>query len=252
VAASAAIVRASEIHRINPIVLLIKAQTVQGLLGEGYYPSSSDRVEYAFGCGCAGRGSCDLALAGLDKQVDCLARALRKSFDELGGKDGKTAGGWAVGVERQTLDGVKVTPGNKATAALYQYAPLVERSQGGNWLFWNLWGKYTEALTYFGPTGGRPNGSWVGDTCTKDADCTFPGGQCQSAYVGGFCTAPCNPNPCPSSGSRVETFCGSFGGVGYCTPICDPNVPASCRDGYECRGVKQSGGSLARNVCVPR
>ncbi|MEO6420846.1 MAG: hypothetical protein ABIP39_15645, partial [Polyangiaceae bacterium] len=86
VRASDAVVRAGAQYRINPLVLLVRAQVDQGLIGEQYYPFPPSRVEYVFGCGCPGGGlQCDPALAGFDRQVDCVARKLRSSLDEIAG-----------------------------------------------------------------------------------------------------------------------------------------------------------------------
>src|SRR5258706_5613827 len=76
--ASDAIVRAAQTYQLNPLVFLVRAEMDQGLLGEQFYPSPPSRVEYAFGCGCDGKGKCDPKLAGFDVQVECLARQLRK------------------------------------------------------------------------------------------------------------------------------------------------------------------------------
>jgi hypothetical protein len=148
-----AIMAAAAEYGLNPIVLLVRAEMNGGLIGLEVYPSDPSRVEYVFGCGCADSGSdCDPALAGFDVQVDCLASALRESLDAIAAA-GHTDGGWGPGIAMTTLDGVRVTPADASTAALYQYTPAVDQgAAGGNWLFWNLWQKYASALGYKGAT----------------------------------------------------------------------------------------------------
>jgi hypothetical protein len=153
VRADDAIMAASAEYGLNPIVFLVRAEMNGGLIGLEVYPSDASRVEYVFGCGCAdGASDCDPALAGFDVQVDCLASALRESLGAIAAS-GHTDGGWGPGIAMTTLDGVRVTPADASTAALYQYTPAVDQgAAGGNWLFWNLWQKYASALGYKGAT----------------------------------------------------------------------------------------------------
>jgi hypothetical protein len=151
VAASDAIAAAAARYALNPLVFLVRAEMDQGLVASSGYPSPSSRVEYAFGCGCVGPGSCDPSYAGFDRQVDCLGAALRDSLDAVAAT-GKTENGWGPGVTSTTIDGVNVTPADDSTAALYQYTPVVAVGKpGGNWLFWNLWNAYARALGYAPP-----------------------------------------------------------------------------------------------------
>jgi len=111
VRAADAIANASIAHQINPLVILVRAQMEQGLLGAQFYPFPPARIEYVFGCGCPGGGlACDANLAGFDRQADCLARRLRASLDEIAGPAQQTAGGWGPGKEAISLDGSRVTP----------------------------------------------------------------------------------------------------------------------------------------------
>jgi hypothetical protein len=249
VRASEAIARSATGQRINPIVFIVRAEMEQGLVGEQFYPSQASRVEYAFGCGCDGKGNCDPLLAGFDAQVDCLARALRKSLDAIAA-NGATEGGWAPGVQKATVDGQRVTPRDEATAALYQYTPKVGQGTGGNWLFWNVWQLYTNALAYYGPVGAPMNGGLVGDACTSNATCNFADAICATNYPGGLCTAPCTTT-CPASEGMGGSFCASFQQAGYCLAVCDPMVPTSCRAGYGCKQAQQFGSRTASAyVCV--
>lgn len=148
-----AIVRASRKYRINPIVFLAHAERAQGLVGSRAYPFPASRVEFAFGCGCMAPGQCDLAVGGFDKQVDCLGRALRTSLDQLTGPNQATDGGWSLTGPTKTIDGQQITPATNATAALYQYLPLVGDSRSGNRVFFTIFQLYATALSYFDPGG---------------------------------------------------------------------------------------------------
>ncbi len=252
VLASDAIVRVAQAFHLNPLVFLVRAEMAEGLLGDQTYPLPPSQVEYVFGCGCAAAGQCDPMLAGFDRQVDCLARALRASLDEIA-KSGATAGGWAPGQPGTTFDGQTVTPKDAATAALYQYLPVVGTGSGGNWLFWNIWQNYALATNYAGPAGGPAGGTAaIGDGCNTPGDCADPGALCATGqnYPGGLCTLPCTGNDCPPS--ATGTFCADFKQNGYCLAVCDPTVPASCRQGYKCIRVHRFGASNpndAQNVC---
>lgn len=149
VAASAAVLLAASANRINPVVFLVELQVTQGLVGERYYPSDSRRVEYAFDCGCNGRGACDASFAGLDKQLMCLGADYRRALDSA--QAGRpTPGGWTSTATKTTLDGKKVQPANPATATLYDRRPIVaEKQAGGVWAWWNIWNIYNETNSLF-------------------------------------------------------------------------------------------------------
>jgi hypothetical protein len=253
VSAAGAIAAAALRYALNPIVFLVRAQMDQGLIGAPVYPQPAWRVEYVFGCGCNAPGSCDPAYAGFDVQIDCLGAALRDSLDQIA-VTGATAGGWAPGATARTRDGVSVTPSDDSTAALYAYTPVVAQGQpGGNWLFWNLWQKYTESIGYTGPAGPTGNGGWIGDPCAADGQCSYGGvaGTCATQYPSGLCTLSCTQS-CPSSQSQAPTFCADLGAQGgLCLPVCNPAVP-ECRTGYTCKSVARVGDATAKQfVCVP-
>ncbi len=105
---------------VSPIYVLARIQTESGLVRGG----SLGRVDAAAGCGCPDGEACDPELAGFARQIDCAARLVRSYADDLDAR-GETVSGWAVGRERQTLDGCSVAPTNRATAALYTYTPWV-------------------------------------------------------------------------------------------------------------------------------
>ncbi len=242
-----AIMRSSTKYRINPLVFLVRLEMAQGLVGEQFSPFPPARVEYVFGCGCTNANVCQPSLAGLDKQLDCLGRALRTSLDEIKAT-GATAGGWGPGRSAVTADGQKVIPADDSTATLYQYMPLVGFGKSGNWLFWNIWQKYAQELEYQ-PTGGPAVGSaWIGDPCTTDQLCDgYSSGLCandpkDSRTPGGMCTFDCTKQDCPSDADHAKAFCAEFSdGVGRCLLLCNPDAPA-CRAGYTCKpGVHRFG-----------
>ncbi|MBK6690716.1 MAG: hypothetical protein IPG50_00670 [Myxococcales bacterium] len=126
-----ALLNASEQYRINPLVLLVRAEMAEGLVALDYYPiDAPGRVEYLFRCGCRGPGTCDAALAGFDRQVDCLARQYRIILTDMENNGGVTAGGWAKEREGRTVDGKSVTPADEGTAAMYQFDPRVGALRG--------------------------------------------------------------------------------------------------------------------------
>ena len=149
--ASQAISAAAERYGLSPLVFLVRAEMDAGLVSATGYPAAPARVEYVFGCGCAGGGAiCDPTAGGFDKQVDCLGSALRANMQAVCGASGRTAGGWAIGQPAITLDGVRVAPATEAAAALYQYTPVVAvGAAGGNWLFFNVWQLYAAQPNYF-------------------------------------------------------------------------------------------------------
>ena len=253
VRAADAIVRTANRYGINPLVFVVRAEMVQGLVGEEFYPSPPSRVEYVFGCGCSGAGSCDPAMAGFDRQIDCLGRALRTSLDAIAA-NGSTAGNWGPGITSTTLDAQSVTPVDASTAALYEYTPVVgfEKS-GGNWLFWNVWQNYTLSLGYSGGVPGTsPTGSWIGDACTTDPSCAVPSGICVTNYPGGLCTVGCT-DACPSDSAHGPSFCTDFPGQGgFCLAVCNLGAPA-CRTGYTCVKVAKFGDATqSEAACLPQ
>ena len=234
-----AIVKAAQKYRINPLVFLVRLEMAEGLLGEQFYPFPPSRVEYVFDCGCSGPTTCAPALAGLDKQLDCLGRSFRTSLNEITANQ-QTSGGWGPGKQQISVDGKKVTPTDASTAALYQYTPVVGTGKTGNWLFWNIWQKYATAVDYQAPVGGGgTSSSWIGDACTADPLCDFAGGVCMldPRTPGGMCSADCTNADCPNDPDRPATFCANFASgtsaQGMCLLVCNPNAPA-CRAGYTC------------------
>lgn len=249
VRASAAIVAAAQKHRINPLVLLVYTEITQGLIGAREYVFPPERVEYTFRCGCLKATSCLPELAGYDRQVDCLARTLREYLDQIRSGD-RTASGWGPDISSTTLDNLKITPANDATAVLYAYNPRVnERGPSGVWVFWNVWNLYAAKMEYVGPLGGT-DGKWLGAACSFDAECSrVEGAVCATKdYPGGICTVSC-PGTCPSEPGETEAFCALFEEGSFCLPTCNFETPA-CREGYKCIRVKNEGGE-SKAVCFP-
>lgn len=240
VTAADAIARASRTYRINPLVFLVEAEAREGLVGEVEYPFPPERVEYVFRCGCLEKDNCLPALAGFDRQVDCLGRAYRVALDAIAASE-QTPAGWGKDKTSTTLDNVKVTPTTEATAAVYDHMPRVaEGAAGGAWLFWNVWNLYAGAIDYAGPIGGPSGGAWIGDQCISAAGCGFEKATCATNYPGGLCTVSCKGD-CPSQPDKPESFCADFKtNGGFCLRVCNPNAPA-CRDGYMCSRLKRFG-----------
>jgi hypothetical protein len=142
--AADAVENASVTYGIHPLFLLAAAEAAEGLVGRLTYPSNPALVEYVFNCGCDGDGNCDIAYAGFDKQVACLASSLRQSLDQIAA-NGTTAGGWGPNATSTTLDGIAIVPDDASTAAIYQYEPVVDVNHGGTWLLWNIWELYDNA-----------------------------------------------------------------------------------------------------------
>ncbi len=249
--ASQSIALAARRYGLNPLVFLVRAEMDAGLVSAAGYPASPAKVEYVFGCGCPGGGAaCEPAQGGFGKQVDCLGSALRASLQLVCGTSAQTAGGWAVGQDALSLDGVHVSPASEATAALYQYAPVVAQgAPGGNWLFFNVWQLYGAQLSYFGSA----TSPWVGDSCCGDGMCAgVASGTCAVNAPGGLCTATCSAQrPCPTDpeGGGRRAVCGNLGGEGFCLRGCNPGA---CRSGYKCVQIAPVGGGAAALACLPQ
>ncbi len=249
--ASEALVRTARQYRINPLVLLVFAQIREGLVGATNYPFPPERVEYVFGCGCETTTSCDGRYAGFDRQIDCLARQLRQSL-EVVKVSGVTVSGFGQNRTTFTVDGVRVTPSNGATVAIYEALPVEAfQKAGGTWLFWNLWIKYTQAYEYAGPFEPSPEGGGYGDACRGDKQCAVPDPLCAENYPGGLCTTPCD-GECPEVLGKPRGFCADFGGQGgYCLALCNPGA-AKCRAGYKCtRIVRYGNPKESEFTCYP-
>ena len=235
VGAAQIIVNNAVAFQINPLVLLAKLQVESSLVFTA--EPTSYQLAHAMGCACPDNLGCSVAQAGFGRQVACAASLFRKYLDNL--ESGSTVSGWKVGREKRTQDGVWIIPKTRATAALYTYTPWVLTGQGGNWLFWNVFKKYSRHVL----ENKAPNYHWIGGACAEDADCPYEGGRCLRAGETGFCTADCE-RFCPdSSGPKnAVTFCVDLGSAtgaepaGACISRCDDYlfVEGGCAEGFEC------------------
>ncbi len=220
--AAEAIVDASYEHGINPLVLLVRMQVEASLVGKSSAPSSN-AIDFAFGCGCHDGRSCNEAYRGFDKQLDCAASTLREHYDRAASGEGL----WSVGVGRAALDGVVVTPQNAATASLYAYTPWVLEGSGGNWLVWNVTGRYLAAFGDAGVVVDTEVSEFIGTACDPrdEAACGFDEGFClayaEGAETVGMCSLDCE-GLCPDR-PGVETMCVEVEtGYGNCLPLAGP------------------------------
>lgn len=246
---SAALVRTAAEHGINPIVLLVTLQKERGLISRTTAPGQRS-LDYAFGCGCPDGGSCAIAYKGIDKQLACAAGAFRSYADDLEAGDA-TIGGFRPGVASRVLDGVLVTPANRATAMLYTYTPWIQERVGGNWLFWNIWRRYSVGVGYRRGLSAPFNEGFIGGACAADDECFYPGGLCRD----GVCSLPCT-SLCPDrTGGFATSFCvtGDDDGLGWCVAQCDLRLTASgCDADQVCESrTRSSDASVARDVCLP-
>lgn len=130
----------SQEFRISPMFLIVTLQKEQSLITS---PNPSERaLNFAMGYGCPDSGGCSEAYRGLFMQLRSAARQVRVNYLDRIDSQGATISGWAPGITK-TVDGVDVTPQNKATAALYTYTPHIR----GNELFWKIWNAWF-AITY--------------------------------------------------------------------------------------------------------
>lgn len=137
ISAAQAVVDAARGEGINPMMLVARMQVESSLVSKTVEPSQR-RQDQALGCGCPDGGGCSAAYRGLDKQLVCGAKVMRRWYDAS--VDG--SGEWRKGHPKKTLDPRTVTPANHATASLYAYTPWVLPGRGGAWLVWNVSKKY--------------------------------------------------------------------------------------------------------------
>ena len=143
-AAQLVVVSAQE-YGINPLVLLSRMQGETSLVSKTEKPTQHT-INRALGCGCPDGADCNPDYTGLQKQLDCSARTLRRWYDASVDRTGQ----WREGTPRSTLDGVRVVPSNDATASVYQYTPWVHYGTGGSWLAWNVTRKFSRFATEHG------------------------------------------------------------------------------------------------------
>lgn len=254
VSAAGAVLAAAVKYSINPIVLLVRLQMAQGLIGLDTYPDPYTRTEYVFQCGCDGQGTCVPEMAGLDRQLECLAARLRSYLQQINDSPEQlTYGGWGKDQPALTLDGVTVTPPDESTAALYQLDPVYgENSKRGAWLFYRIYALYIRALGYSNSIDPETSGAWIGEACTQASDCSsaIPNVRCLTDQPGGYCTAPCADDGCPSNARKASAICADLlSQGGGCVAACNPAAP-NCRDGYVCAKIKLFGTEQEVDACT--
>jgi len=94
---------------------------------------------------------------------------------------------------------------------------------------------------------------WIGQECTRDADCNYTGGKCAlNGYGRGMCTQSCTRS-CPDRAGYNTTRCISDGnGGGQCVVAAD-KVNNQCKGHYAriAKSTKLLGKTTSANVCVP-
>lgn len=249
------LVEAAEIAGISPLVLLTRMQVEQGLVFLVDRPSES-RLDKAMGCGCPDDAPCNMWEAGLARQITCSANLMRAYLDAMD-TVGVTVTGWGVGISKLSADSVSVTPVNRATAALYTYTPWTLEGSGGNWLYGNVYARYSDHMFRH-----RPNHHWIGGECSLPEECPFPGGRCMDDMAGGMCTAFCN-GTCPDVRDHpaAVTFCVDMGDllagteVGRCVSRCDESLYSSndgCGEDFHCVSTERfQDPQTSQDVCLP-
>jgi hypothetical protein len=241
-------------YRLNPVVLVVRAQLEQGLVSKA--TATSRDLERAFGCGCpdvvpgeapradAGApaqtaGTCSAQYSGFENQARCAGSTLRRALDRLAGPERATKSGWAKGKRKETLDEIAITPKNDATAALYSYTPWVGKlgggraTVGGTSAHWELWHDFEQALRTPSPEGRSE--------------------PAQEAGVAG-CRVIDGRDSCPA-GSRCDQSDGLVGRCAAsscdCSPglFCDPSskrcVECTARDTINCRAERDGDACIA-------
>ena len=137
------IYNAAQRNRLNPQFLLAHIQKESSLVTG----NNSSLLDWALGFGVCDSCSKDhpdvVKYKGFAKQVDAAANQFRNGYLADLDRKNSTISGWGVGISKNTLDGITITPQNKATAAIYTYTPWLgyhggNSNVGGNSLFFDL------------------------------------------------------------------------------------------------------------------
>jgi hypothetical protein len=134
------------IGTINPKVILTLLQKEMSLI-EDQNPATS-QLDWAVGYGCLDGQSCNSRWQGLGKQVNSAALQFYDYMINSGtGNRYKVGQTYLFTNPYGTLEtaSTRVTPENRATAALYDYTPHV---YNGNYNFYKLWNKYFPVALY--------------------------------------------------------------------------------------------------------
>ncbi len=135
-------------NKISPKFLIVLLQKEQSLI-EDKNPKQS-QLDWATGYGCPDGGTCNPRWKGFWKQVNSASLQFRDYMDNphlYKYQAGKT---YIFTNPYSTIkkEAVRVTPVNRATAALYNYTPHV---YNGNYNFYKIWQRYFTRI--------YPNGS---------------------------------------------------------------------------------------------
>ncbi|MBI4020452.1 MAG: N-acetylmuramoyl-L-alanine amidase [Candidatus Aenigmarchaeota archaeon] len=136
--AAVVIKQAADQYLINPKVILATLQKEISGVTRTTRPSDS-QMGFLMGC---------ISPTTARQQLTCAAERFRVYHDQLT-NTGSTVSGWQVGVAKMTLDGVMVTPANKAVAGQFTYTPYAgvqwggdQPSVGGVFLFYDSWKRF--------------------------------------------------------------------------------------------------------------
>src|SRR5262245_46313255 len=115
------IAEAAQRYRINPKVILTTLEKEHEGITTTSRPSDG-ALRFLMGC---------LDPSTAREQLMCTGERFR-AYDSQILKHGATVSGWQVGVPKRTLDGVVVTPANRAVAGQFTYTPYAGAQWGGN------------------------------------------------------------------------------------------------------------------------
>ncbi len=150
--------RVSQAYTVNPKYLVVLLQKEQSLVEDP--DPSEDQLAWATGYGVCDSCSKDdpdiQELRGFANQLEWAAKQHREKYLLQLLTSGLTIGGFGVGQTR-TIDGIAVTPANRATAMLYSYTPHIK----GNLNVWKLWNRWFRVAF--------PDGTLVRSTETNQA-----------------------------------------------------------------------------------
>ncbi len=148
---ASAIDKASKEMGISPIVLLTTLQKEQSFIKRNSI--KGDSKDFAAGCGCPDSTGCQEQYRGLENQMKCMVKVLKKWYDNGKSKD------FPFEMTTSKCFEVKSNPivENAATFSLYKYTPHTydcsyKTKGGGNYLFYKIFLEYYQKVK-----GGNPS-----------------------------------------------------------------------------------------------
>lgn len=163
-------------YQINPKVLLATMQKEQSAISV---------------CPTTGKLSRLMGISTVSTAREQIATsaALYRAYMNEQAASGSTRSGWAVGLAKETQDGVVVTPASRAIAALFTYTPYAGEGWGGDiagvggtYLFKSVWDMYhfndpfPAFICYTLSTTANPAAGGAVQVLTEpSADCGIPG-----------------------------------------------------------------------------